>query len=202
MTGTSNVRPYHIPQLFKKGSISQLTPVAMERPESSTSAHDARAQTPLGSPGHSVLSPSATFPQPPQYRLDQILTVIETSRKSMETALGSLTDDHRKLKEHVAVGKGNIAALQPQALDNSQAITNLQEKFCLLENYMDDAEGRSCRSTIHIFGLPEGVQGTDPLLLGKSLQGTDPCWQSSFTIDWDTILQAAWLKGPLMLENI
>ncbi|KAJ1202770.1 hypothetical protein NDU88_006566 [Pleurodeles waltl] len=113
--------------------------------------------------------------------LDKVLATFEHSRASLENKLGSLVtemsflhNDHHKLAENVLYGEKTLATLQPLANDNQGAIRELQNRIQHLEDRVEHAECLSMRSNVRILGLPEGVEGQDPMSFLES-------WFKTFT---------------------
>lgn len=131
---------------------------------------------------HTLARLSTTQPDPTiSDKRDQVLAAIELSRVSMEEQLGTLTtdislilDDHRKLADKVKVGEKTIADRQPAVTAQQKTLQNVLSRLATVEERKDDLEGRSRRCNIRVLGLPEGVEGTNPLAYMET-------WVKSFT---------------------
>ncbi|KAJ1209621.1 hypothetical protein NDU88_004995 [Pleurodeles waltl] len=103
-------------------------------------------------------------------KLDQELAKFEYFCFSVETWLSTLAgelsllhDDQGKLWNKVTEDEKNMTILQPIVADNKCEIHNLEEQLHCLEERVEDIEGCSQRSNMRILGLPEGVEGQDPI---------------------------------------
>ncbi|KAJ1172441.1 hypothetical protein NDU88_004288 [Pleurodeles waltl] len=102
-------------------------------------------------------------------KLDTILKEIRDSRKAMENRLGMITmeinimkDDQAKLSDRLKQTESTVAEILPTHNDNKNAMERLQQQMEILQERVVDAEGCSQRNNIHIIGLPEGKEGSDP----------------------------------------
>lgn len=114
-------------------------------------------------------------------KLDQVLAAIDLSRVSMEERLGTLTtdislirDDHRKLADRVVEGEKIVADLQPTVKAQQTTLQAVLNCLTTMEERMDNLEGSSRRCNIRVLGLPEGIEGSDPV-------GHMETWVKSFT---------------------
>ncbi|KAJ1143540.1 hypothetical protein NDU88_009848 [Pleurodeles waltl] len=88
---------------------------------------------------------------------------MEADLRSLVTELTILRDEHRKLKDCVTEGEQTLAVIQPQTLDNLQAIEDLQEYVHLLEEHASYTKGCYWRCNVCIIGMREDMEGRDPL---------------------------------------
>lgn len=114
-------------------------------------------------------------------KLDRVLVAIELSRASMEELLGTLTtdisfikNDHRKLADRVNEGGKIMADLQPKVKEQQTTMRDVLTRLLTMEERINDLEGRSRRCNIRVLGLPEGIEGPDPV-------GYMEAWVQSFT---------------------
>ncbi|KAJ1140068.1 hypothetical protein NDU88_006429 [Pleurodeles waltl] len=101
--------------------------------------------------------------------LDTILKEIRDSRQAIENKLGMITmeiniikDDQTKLSDRLKQRESTVAEILLTHNDNKNAIERLQQQMEILQERVEDAEGRSRRNNIHIIGLPEGKEGSNP----------------------------------------
>ena len=113
---------------------------------------------------------SESLPEPGLDKLDRILAAIVTTRESLETKVDSvavglnlLRDDHRKLTYRVSQSEKDITELKPAVVEVQKAVIDLTGRIRYLEGRAEDAEGRNRRSNLLIVGLPEEMEGRDPL---------------------------------------
>ena len=110
-------------------------------------------------------------PSKEEDKRDNILNAIEHTRERLETKtdevtvdLSILRDDHKKLAERVTRNESAVGGLQPTVKDTQTQLAELTDHVRYLEGRAEDAEGRARRNNLRIVGLPEGVEGRDPLL--------------------------------------
>ena len=103
-------------------------------------------------------------------KLDQILAAIAMSREALEqqiagvsSGLSLLRDDHKKLAEKVHQHGKEIAIIHPSIQQLTDQVQDLTERMRQVEGRAEDAEGRSRRNNLRVVGLPEGVEGRDPV---------------------------------------
>ncbi|KAJ1180459.1 hypothetical protein NDU88_005680 [Pleurodeles waltl] len=94
--------------------------------------------------------------------LGDILQVITASCEALEMKIdtlgaefGLLKDDHRPLAERVATVEREVADVPATMTGAQSRLSELENKFRVLEQKGDDAENLSRRNKIRILGVPE-----------------------------------------------
>ncbi|KAJ1153565.1 hypothetical protein NDU88_006324 [Pleurodeles waltl] len=101
-------------------------------------------------------------------KLDTILKKIRDYRQAIENRLGMITmeinimkDDQTKLSDRLKQTESTVAEILLTHNDNKNDFERLQQQMEILQERVEDAEGRSLRNNIRIIGLPEGKEGSD-----------------------------------------
>ncbi|KAJ1169263.1 hypothetical protein NDU88_001169 [Pleurodeles waltl] len=102
-------------------------------------------------------------------KLDIILQEIKDSRQAIENRLSSITielnilkNDQANLSERIKHTESDITEILPTHNTYKTTIAKLQQQVEVLQERVEDAEGRSRHNNIRILGLPEGTEGRDP----------------------------------------
>ncbi|KAJ1116034.1 hypothetical protein NDU88_004253 [Pleurodeles waltl] len=84
----------------------------------------------------------------------------------METQLGILAadvsiirDEHCNLVDRVQTTEKTMATLEPGLAEQTSVMTQLCKQVELLQECVEDAEGRAHRNNVRIIGMPEGMEG-------------------------------------------
>ena len=118
----------------------------------------------------STTTTAMDLPAAREDKLDQILAAIATSREVLEqqiagvsSSLSLLRDDHKKLADKVQHHEKEIAQIHPSVKQLTEQIQDLTARMRQVEGRAEDAEGRSRRNNLRVVGLPEGIEGRDPI---------------------------------------
>ena len=112
---------------------------------------------------------------------------LETALTPVNSTLEQVKSYYESHDERIRGVEDNLSDYSDRLVSVETAIATLQEENTSLKRKLDDLENRSRRSNLRVFGIPENLEGSDPVK-----------FMANF---FHEVLGADFFSGPLLLSR-
>lgn len=112
---------------------------------------------------------------------------LETALSPVNTTLEQVKAYYESHEERIRGVENNLSEYSDRLVSAESAIAALQDENSSLKKKLDDLENRSRRSNLRVVGIPENLEGSDPVK-----------FMTEFFLE---VLGAEFFSGPLLLSR-